>query len=378
MKIVAAPDSFKGSSSSLRICHAMEQGIRKVYPDAEVVRVPLADGGEGTMDNLVHASGGKLVTVMASDPLSRPIKARYGVLDNGSTAVIEMAEASGLTRLEKTERDPGKTTSYGTGELIRHALDAGYRDFIIGLGGSATNDGGAGLLQALGMKLSDADGGQLHPGGLNLEQLREIDDSAFDERIRESRIVVACDVKNPLCGPDGASAVFGPQKGAAPAMIAMLDDGLAHYADVVRQHCGKDVRHLPGSGAAGGAGAALLAYLGADMRSGIQLVLESVGFEAKIRDADWILTGEGRLDEQTLSGKVIAGVCEAARKYRVPVLAVCGSAGLSQEAMAQIGLTACFSLVPGPCSLEEAMQHTDDWISERTTNIFRLIAARDR
>lgn len=373
MKIILAPDSFKGSCSAFQIASAMERGIRSVYPEAQIVSLPMADGGEGTMDIIIRASGGFYVEATVHDPLCRPIKARYGVAGTGKLAVIELAEASGLSLLQASERNPLVTSTYGTGELIRHALDAGYRDFVICLGGSGTNDGGAGMLQALGMKLLDGGGMDLGAGGANLAQLAAIDDSAFDHRIEGSRFVIAGDVRNPLCGASGASAIYGPQKGASPEAVQLLDSALAHYADVIRHFTGVDVKSVPGSGAAGGAAAALLAYFHASMRSGAHHVMELLRFDEQLEGADWIITGEGRLDEQTASGKAIAAVCEAAKVRRIPVIALCGMIEASPAYTAELGLRACFTLVPGPCSLGEAFLHAEEWISDRMTHIFRLL-----
>jgi len=375
MKIVLAPDSFKGSASAVRLCEAFEAGIRSVLPDAEIVRVPLADGGEGTMENLVAATGGEFRTVPTVDPLGRPIEGRYGVLGDGKTAVIELAEASGLTRLKAGERDPRRTTTYGTGLLIKAALDAGFRSFLIGLGGSATNDGGAGLLQALGLRLLDEEGRELERGGAALARLAAIVDTSFDPRIRESRFVAAVDIENPLTGPSGASAVFGPQKGADAAAIRELDAALDRYAAVVERHTGVHVRTMPGTGAAGGTGAALAAFLNARMRPGAEIVMRAAGFARKIRGASWIVTGEGRLDSQTASGKLISRVCAAARKAGVPVIALCGSVEPDPDLSARLGLTAAFPLAPGPCALEEAMESAERWAKERAAVVFRLVAA---
>jgi len=378
MKIVLAPDSFKGSAGAARLCDAMESGIRSVLPDAEIVKLPLADGGEGTMENLVAATGGEIRFVPTVDPLGRPIEGRYGVLGDGKTAVIELAEASGLTRLAAGERDPRRATTYGTGLLIKAALDAGIRSFIVGLGGSATNDGGAGLLQALGMRLLDEDGRELERGGAALARLAAIVGSSFDPRIRESRFVAACDVRNPLAGPAGASAVFGPQKGADDAAVRELDAALERYAAIAAQFTGIQVRDMPGAGAAGGAGAALFAFLNAEMRPGAELVMEAAGFADKIRGASWIITGEGRLDSQTASGKLISRVCDAARKAGVPVIALCGSVEPDPGLPERLGLTAAFPLAPGPCPLEEALASAEQWAEERAASVFRLIAAASR
>jgi glycerate kinase len=415
-KVVVAPDSLKGSLSATDFCKAMRVGILRVLPEAEVIALPLADGGEGTMDTLVQATNGTRVSVTVSDPLGRAVQAQYGVLGrpdvssnhasvNASrnqtesksqsqsqrqpheecrampnkhrppTVVIELAQASGLPLLTAEERDPLLTTTYGTGELIRHALDAGHRDFLLGLGGSATNDGGAGLLEALGLRLLDAQGLPLPRGGAALARLHALDTSALDPRLQQSRFLIASDVQNPLTGPAGASAIFGPQKGATPAQVAQLDEALRRFADIVQQHLGTDLclHTLPGGGAAGGTGAGLLAFLPCTMRSGIEVVLEAARFEEHLAHADLVLTGEGSLDSQTLSGKTIAGVCRAARRHQVPVVALCGSTALTGSALDELGVLAAFSLVPGPCTLDDALQHADSWAADRAEQVLRLL-----
>jgi glycerate kinase len=375
VKVVLAPDSFKGSISARDLCAALREGVLEAFPGAEVTELPLADGGEGTVEALVHATGGGLIEREVTDPLGRPVRAAYGVLGDGKTAVVEMAQASGLPLLAPHERNPLAADSFGTGELIRDALRAGCRRFIIGLGGSATNDGGAGALRALGARFLDEDGAELPPGGEGLLRLRRIDLSALDEAVRESRFILACDVTNPLCGPDGASAVFGPQKGATPEMVAKLDAALGRFGEALREATGLDVAALPGSGAAGGSGAGFMAVLGAEMRSGIDIVMEAIDFERKIRGADWIVTGEGRLDEQTLSGKVVAGVCRKARAAGVPVIGLCGSLALTGPQMEELGLAAGFGIVPGPCTLEEAMAGAGKMARDQMARIMRLIRA---
>jgi len=372
---VLAPDSFKGSLDARRVCAAMERGIRRVAPEARVSAVPMGDGGEGTLDSLLGAKGGQRVRAAALDPLGREIEAEYGILelDEGPTAYIEMAAASGLERLGPEERRPLETSTYGTGQLIRHALDRGVRRFLLGLGGGGTNDGGAGMMQALGLKLLDGEGRELGPGGANLLKLERIDASSLDPRIRESVFAAACDVDNPLLGPDGASRVFGPQKGASPEEVDLLDRALGRYADRIVEAGFPDVREEPGSGAAGGMGAAALAFLNARLLPGIELAMEAAGLRAELRGADLVLTGEGRLDGQTLKGKVIRGVCRAAREAGVPVVALCGSADLTGEQMDELGLAACFSIAGGPCSLEEAMRRAEEWIADRTEQIIRLV-----
>ncbi len=378
MKIVIAPDSFKGSLSAGELCAAICQGVLRAAPEAEVVEIPLADGGEGTLDNLVVATGGEKRMADVLDPLGRQRRAAYGVLGDGVTAVIEMAQASGLPLLAPHERDPLIASSYGTGQLIRHALDDGFRRFVVGLGGSATNDAGTGMLRALGAAFLDADGQPLPEGGAALSKLASIDVSGLDPRLAESQFLVACDVTNPLCGPDGASAVFGPQKGATPEMVAVLDEALGRFADVVRRQTGREIDRVPGAGAAGGTGAALVGFLGATIRPGIEIVMEAVDFARKLAGADLLITGEGKLDGQTLSGKVIAGVCREAARARVPVVALCGALELDGEQLDRLGIAAAFSLVPGPCSLETAMLHARQWASDRAEQIVCLLVRADK
>ncbi|WP_090581363.1 glycerate kinase [Paenibacillus sp. OV219] len=373
MKIVIAPDSFKGSASARDLCDAIARGIRSVMPKAELVELPLADGGEGIMDNLVHATGGSRIEVVVSDPLGRTITAHYGVLGDGSTAVIEMAQASGLPLLQPEERQPLLTSTRGTGELIKHALDRGYRKFIVGLGGSATNDGGAGMLQALGLQLLDAAGQPLAVGGGALAQLGALDAAALDPRLAASQFTIACDVTNTLCGLEGASAVFGPQKGATPEMVAQLDAGLRRFAEQIQALRGIDVLSVPGGGAAGGMGAGLLGFMNASIRPGIDVVMEASGFAEAVKDADCIITGEGKLDEQTLAGKVAAGVCQAALPLDIPVIILCGTRSLPGEALRQLGKVSAFSIVPGPCSLEEAMAQTLSFAEACAAQIFALL-----
>lgn len=372
MKIIVAPDSFKGSISAAQLCRAIKNGILQVFADSNIVELPLADGGEGTMETLVYATGGQTVEVSVQDPLGRPIVASYGVLGDGQTVVIELAQASGLTLLADSEKNPLLTTSYGTGQLIIHALDHGYRRFIIALGGSATNDAGAGLLQALGLVLEDAHGQPLAPGGAALKQLYRLDPTKLDPRLQESTFEVACDVTNPLCGPQGASAVFGPQKGASNEMVHILDEALAHFGEKLEQTIGIQVLDLPGGGAAGGTGVAMHAFLNARMRSGIDMVLELSGWDRHLSEADLVITGEGKLDEQTLSGKVIAGVCRSAQQYDVPVIALCGSLSLSASEINRLGLQAAFSISKGPVSLETAIQHAASWASAQTEQLMRV------
>lgn len=374
MKIIVAPDSFKGSLSASQVCWAIKKGIYRVIKDAQVIELPMADGGEGTMENLVCSTKGQKISVKVKDPLGRIIDAEYGVLGDRETVVIETAQASGLTLLKDHERNPLYTSSYGTGQLIKHALNKGYRKFIIGLGGSATNDGGMGMLKALGIKFYDESGQLLNEGGGYLTNLAYYDDSTFDPRIKESSFIIASDVTNPLCGPQGASMVYGPQKGATSEMIKILDKGLSNLAKVIYQQKGIDVRNIPGAGAAGGMGATFIAFFNATLRSGIDIVMEKIQFSQKLREGDLVITGEGKLDQQTLSGKVIVGVSRLAKKLQIPVIALCGTVKLDGEILDELGITAAFSIVDGPCTLLDAQQYASDLIVARTEQIMRLIS----
>ena len=356
LKIVIAPDSFKESLSSIEVAAEIEAGFRAIYPDAEYVKLPIADGGEGTVAALVAATGGELANLRVTGPLGAPVDSFYGCCGDGETVVIEMAAASGLDLVPPAQRNPLLTTSYGTGELIRHALDSGFRNFIIGIGGSATNDGGAGMLQALGAQLLDADNRQIGFGGGALEALARIDISTLDQRIKDCRIEVACDVDNPLTGVRGASAIFGPQKGATEEMVARLDSNLAHFAELIRRDLDQDVESIAGAGAAGGMGAALLAFLAADLRPGVDIVVEAIKLADAVDGASLVITGEGRIDGQTVYGKAPIGVAKVARAQKVPVIGLAGSLGAGVEAVYDHGISAVFSVVAGPCSLEDALE----------------------
>ncbi|MBM6618125.1 glycerate kinase [Bacillus suaedaesalsae] len=373
MNIVVAPDSFKGSISARDICTAVEKGVLRVFPQASVVGLPLADGGEGTMENLVYASGGSKFEVVVKGPLGKPVTASVGILGDKETVIIEMAQASGLTLVSENEKKPFLATSYGTGELIKYALDRNYRKFIIGLGGSATNDGGTGMLKALGVRFFSSDGKDLPEGGGALSRLDHFDDSGIDPRIKESSFIIASDVTNPLCGPNGASSIFGPQKGASPEDVTILDQALLNFSKIVQKQRQIDICQIVGGGAAGGMGAALVAFLQASIQSGIDVVMDAVQFGEKVKDANFIITGEGKLDSQTLSGKVIAGVSKMAKKHQIPVIALCGGLELDGNQMDELGIVSGFSIVPGPCTLEGAMEKSAKWMEERTEQIMRLV-----
>ncbi len=374
MKIVIAPDSFKESLTALEVCEAIEAGFRTIWPQAEYRRRPMADGGEGTVQSLVDASGGQIHRCPVRGPLGEPVDAFWGMMGDGETAVIEMAAASGLHLVPPAQRNPLLTSSYGTGELIRAALDQGARRLIIGIGGSATNDGGAGMAQALGIALLDQAGKPLAPGGGALERLARIDLSGRDPRLSDLQIEVACDVDNPLCGPRGASAVFGPQKGATPAMVARLDANLGHYGDLIAQQLGQAVLEVPGAGAAGGMGAALLGLLGASLRPGIEIVMDAVGLAQAVADADLVITGEGRIDSQTIYGKTPYGVARLAKEFGCPVIAIAGSLSTDHAVVHEHGIDAVFSVVPGACALQEAMEAAQSNIAVTARNVAQVLA----
>lgn len=373
MKIVIAPDSFKGSIRAADAAAAIDRGIRRALPGAETVLVPMADGGEGTLDSLTRFGGTK-AKVQVSDPLGRPVDAEYGLIHGGSTCVVELASASGLELIAAEERDPLRTTTYGTGEVIRRALDAGCRQFIMAIGGSASNDGGAGILQALGVRLLDEAGQSVGRGGLELQRVAAIDMGGMDERLAESTFVIASDVQNPLLGPNGASHVYGPQKGATPEMVAVLEQGMRVWADCILEATGLRVHDLPGAGAAGGVGAALLAFFKAGMRSGIDLVIEHSGFMAHLKGADLVITGEGRMDAQTASGKTPMGVAKEARRHGVPVIALAGSVGPGIEPLYDEGILSVHSIVNGPMALEEAVARAGELLEMSAEQVIRTFA----
>jgi glycerate kinase len=371
MKLVIAPDSFKESLSARAVAEAIAAGWARVYPDAELLLCPMADGGEGTVDALLSATGGKLQQTRVSGPLGDPVEAHWGLLPDAQ-AIIEMAEASGLHLVEPGRRDVLAASSHGTGELIRAALDAGVRRIVLGLGGSATNDGGAGLLAALGVRFLDREGQELPLGGAALAHLSQIDLTGLDTRLAQVEVMVAADVDNPLCGPRGASAVFGPQKGASPEQVAQLDEALGHYADVMAATLGEDLRDFPGVGAAGGLGFAARAVLRAGFRPGVELVAELSGLVEAMQGADLVITGEGRLDGQSLHGKTPVGVARLARTAGVPVIALAGSLGEGYQRLYAEGIGAAFSLAPGPLSLEQAMAEAGPELSARAADLARL------
>ena len=374
---VLAPDSFKESLSAEQACQAMQHGIEKVFSDATFIHVPMADGGEGTVDALVAALAGQQIFCEVTGPLlTQKVQTYFGLLDDAQTAVIEMAKANGIHLLEKSQRNPLLTTTLGTGEMIKVALDHGVTKIIIGLGGSVTNDAGAGMAQALGAKFYDIDGGEVAVGGGQLKQIHQIDLSALDARLKQVEIMIASDVNNPLCGEQGASSVFGAQKGATPDMVKQLDQNLSHFADLVEQQCGLDLRNVAGAGAAGGLGFALMAFAGAKIRSGVELVIEQTQLAEKIAQADYVFTGEGGIDFQTKFGKTPFGVAQVAKRLNKPVIACAGYVGEDIEELYAEGFTAIFGIMDGACDLQTALDNAEKNLQRTCQNVAILLSAQ--
>lgn len=372
MKVVIAPDSFKDSLDAAGVARAIGAGLAEVWPDAELVECPMADGGEGTMEAILAASQGELRRQVVRGPLGAPVEAGWGWLASSRTAIIEMAQASGLQLVPTGQRDACRSSTWGTGELIAAALAAGATRIVLAIGGSATNDGGSGMLRALGLRLLDADGQPLAEGGQALAGLARIDASDLDPRLAEVQVEVAADVDNPLCGPHGASAIFGPQKGANPEQVQVLDQALGHFADHCAQLLGKDVRDFPGCGAAGGMGFAAKAFMGARFRPGVEVVADLAGLDALVQDADLVITGEGRFDAQTLRGKTPMGVARVAKRHGVPVVVLAGTLGEGYQQLYAHGIDAAFALASGPMTLERACTEAGVLLQARATDIARL------
>ena len=376
MKIVLAPDSFKGNLTSLQVATAFEEGVKRVIPNANCIKVPMADGGEGTVQALVDAMGGRFVRKRVKGPAGKLVSARYGILADGKTAVIEMAEASGLPYVEGTkDKNPMKTTTYGTGQLMVDAVNHGVDHIILGLGGSATTDGGAGMAQALGVKFLDKKGRvikELGAGGM-LNKISSIDMSAIDAKIKRVKVTVASDVENPLCGKHGAANVFGPQKGATPTMVRKLDANLKHFASVIKKDLHKDLMKLKGAGAAGGLGAGLLAFTESRLNSGIDIVVEATGLARHIKNADLVLTGEGRIDLQTAFGKTPSGVARAARKQKVQTVAIGGGITDDARGVFEHGIDGLASACARDMSLEDAMSHAKAHLANAAERVIRLV-----
>ena len=374
MKIVIAPDSFKDSLSAEKVANAIAAGLADALPDAQLMTCPMADGGEGTVEAIVAAGNGQLRRNHVQGPLGEAVEAHWGWLPDSRTAIIEMAEASGLQRVPLSQRDARISSTFGTGELIRAALDAGAQRIILAIGGSATNDAGAGALQALGLGLFDAERQPLAPGGLALSRLAHIELSGLDPRLADVRFEIAADVNNPLCGEHGASAIFGPQKGATPEHVRLLDRALGHFADHCAAVLPKDVRDEPGSGAAGGLGFAAKAFFGAEFRAGVEVVAELVGLAEAVKDADLVITGEGRFDAQTLRGKTPFGVARIAQAQGVPVVVLAGTLGEGYQTLYAHGINAAFAVTSGPMSLEDACANAAQLLTDRARDIARLMA----
>jgi glycerate kinase len=376
LKVVIAPQGFKGNLSALQVSRAVDQGIRRALPGVVTSLVPMADGGEGTAQALIDALGGSLVPAAVTGPVGERVTANWGFLADGVTAVIEMALASGLGLVPPEKRNPELATTYGTGELVRHALERGCRKFIIGVGDSATNDGGAGMAQALGARLLNAAGEEIAFGGAALEGLARIDVTGLDPRLADCDILLACDVDNPLCGPEGASCVYGPQKGASREMVARLDSALAHYADVIKRDLGIDIRDVPGAGAAGGLGAGLMVFLKARMQPGVEVIIRATGLVEHLKDAGLVFTGEGRIDSQTACGKTAVGVARRAKEFGLPVIAIAAEIGAGYQIVYEHGIDTVFSIAPGPISLSRSQKEASALTSDVAERAMRLFLCR--
>jgi glycerate 2-kinase len=360
LTFVLAPDSFKESMSAAQACQAMQRGIQNVISDAHIIHVPMADGGEGTVDTLISSLKGQSIACDVTGPLSEQrIQTYWGLVDAGQTAVIEMAKVNGMHLLPPSQRNPMLTSTYGTGAMIKQALDLSVKKIIIGLGGSVTNDAGAGMLQALGVRFLNHAGESIQVCGGNLELVKSMDLSELDPRLADTEILIASDVNNPLCGPSGASYIFGPQKGAMPEMVKQLDQNFGYFADVVAGQFGRDYRHVAGAGAAGGLGFGLMAFTAASIRSGVELMIEQVQLNEKIAQADYVLTGEGKIDSQTSLGKTPFGVAQLARQFNKPVIAFAGLIGEGIEDLFESGFSQIIGINPPDCPLEEALKNAE-------------------
>ena len=373
MKILISPQAFKESLSGMEAALAIEEGVLRALPKAQTTLIPIADGGDGTLETIVATTGGTIQQATVKDPLGRAITSSWGALGDGQTAMIEMSRASGLALLQEQERNPKITSTFGTGQLILEALNNGFSKLIIGIGGSATNDGGAGMAQSLGIKLLDKHGTNLPPGGSNLKNLDHIDVSSMDPRIHETTIMVATDVSNTLCGPTGASAVYGPQKGATQSMIEELDQCLNHFADSIKEILNIDIKQIPGSGAAGGLGAGLMAFLNADLLPGVDVVLETLRIESYLAEADLVITGEGQMDYQTVFNKAPIGIAKRAKKKNIPVIAIAGSLGKGYEQVFEHGIDGVTAAVLAPMPLTKATDEARSLVSLAAERAIRLI-----
>lgn len=377
MKIVIAPDSFKESLTALEVASAIEIGFKRIFPNAEYVKLPMADGGEGTVQSLVDATQGRLVEIVVTAPLGNRVQSFFGLSGDGHTAIIEMAAASGLHLVPMEKRNPCLTTSFGTGELIKQALDLNVRHIILGIGGSATNDGGVGMLQALGLRLLDKDGQSIGFGGAELANITEIQTAGLDPRLQQVQIEVACDVNNPLCGERGASAIFGPQKGATAEMVKQLDAALAHFATIAERDCGKQIREQAGAGAAGGMGGGLLLLPHVQLKAGVQIVLDNLKLAEQVKDADLVITGEGRMDAQSILGKTPVGVARTAKQFNKPVVAIVGCLREDYDVVYEHGIDAVFPIIRSLGDLPTILKQGEQNLISAAENVARLMALRN-
>ncbi|WP_181346831.1 glycerate kinase [Thalassobacillus sp. CUG 92003] len=372
MKCVLAPDSYKGSLSAFEVSKSMERGVKRVFPHSEIKSLPLADGGEGTVDSLITITRGTTFYEEVTGPLGEKVKAKWGILGDGKTAVIEMAEASGITLIPEADLNPLLTTTFGTGELIKSALDHGCSKIILGIGGSATNDGGAGMATALGAEFFDEQENRIPQGGQALQKLNKISTDNLDPRLFSIEIVAACDVENPLCGPNGASAIFGPQKGATQEMVMELDQSLNNFGLKVQEYLNTDIMNEKGAGAAGGLGGGLMAFLNAALVPGIDLILDTINFEEELKDADLILVGEGKTDKQTAYGKAPMGVGMRARQYEIPVVCISGSLSEGHHILVDKGIHAFFSIANSPSTLKNLSENASQLVEETVKNVMEV------
>ena len=372
-KILISPQEFKESLTGLEVANAIQEGINKADSKIKTNLVPVADGGDGTLQTMVDVTGGKIITETVRDPLGRNIDSVWGKLGDDNSAVIEMAKASGLALLNENEKSATLTSTYGTGQLFKFALDQGIKNFIIGIGGSATNDGGAGFVSALGAKLYDENGKEVESNGISLSSIRDIDMSNFDKRVKNTSVRVACDVTNPLCGNEGASAIFGPQKGANPEEVNLLDKNLLHWASLIKDQLGKDILNVPGAGAAGGLGAGLMAFTDAELSIGANIVLDSLNYDEHLRDVDLVIVGEGSTDKSTQFNKSPVAVAMRAKKLGIPVICLSGSVGQGYSESRDLGISSFFSIVSGPIELKYAIENAHELIVKSTEEIIRSL-----
>lgn len=374
MNLLIAPDAFKDCLSARQVATSLSLGIEKIMPETQIQIIPMADGGEGTVESVIDATGGEHIKCVVKDPLMREIPSFYGITGDGSTAVIEMAAASGIELLKKEERNPWMTSTFGTGQLIRDALEKGCNKILLGIGGSATNDAGAGMAEALGVKFSSASGNPVGPGGGALSEVEMIHMEGLDPRIASTKIMVACDVSNPLTGPKGASAIYGPQKGADGDMVRKLDSNLVHFSAVIREQLGKEVDEVPGAGAAGGLGAGLMAFLSGRLMPGFDMIADAVNLEEKIKQADLVITGEGKIDSQTQFGKTPFGVAQLALKHGKPVIGIAGTVEEGADVMYNMGFDVILPILEKPSDLDDAIRHAEELLKRSGERIARLIS----